>query len=107
MTLPLATATCTVEREGPHEPYEKGVWRQVAARVRCVVSDPTAADQRAGGSEVVIDAVLLADPCDLVAGDRVRVSDGRVFRVQHVVRRPELVGHVKAGLLAVSGGRVA
>lgn len=101
--IPLATTTVIVQRRtDTAEPYEAETWADLAT-VAGHLSNPTGTEQTRGGSQEVVDAVLLADTVDLRHTDRIIDTTG-TYEVLWVQPRQGLgLDHVKAGLRRIRG----
>lgn len=105
----LATTTLTISRPASDgDPYETAAVTSVATGVAGHVSAPSGSDQRVGGAQEVVDAVLLVPGrtptilrSDIVADE----LTGETWRVTWTRARLGLgLDHQKAGLVAVKGG---
>lgn len=108
MGVPLATTTVTITKPAPGgDPYEDAARSTIVAGLRAHIGSPRGSEKRTGGSEELVDAVLLCDP---IAGldHYCTVTDDNTadtWQVDWVRSRRGLgLDHVRAGLLTVSGG---
>lgn len=106
--IPLVTTTVTIDRgTSTGDPYESDTVTAVATDVDAHISGPSGSDQRVGGSQEVVDAVLLAPTTPMILrGDQVTDNvTGDAWTVTWVRTRTGLgLAHQRAGLVAVAGG---
>lgn len=104
----LATSTFAISRPAVDgDPYETAAVTSIATGVAAHLSAPSGNDQRVGGDQEVVDAVLLAPPTPtLVRGDIVLdEATSESWRITWTRARLGLgLDHQKAGLVAVKGG---
>lgn len=105
--MPFATTTVTIARpDGATEPYEDPALTTVATSVRANVTAPSGSDRHIGGVQEIVAAVAYLDAgVDIVNNDRVTDAfDGSSYRVVWTSERTGLgLGHIKAGLVRVTG----
>lgn len=105
--LTLPTTTVTIGRPAPGDPYEPAATTVVETERPATISAPTGREMAVGGSQEVVDAVLLTTP-DVSLTQYDTVTDngtGEVWQVSWVRRRLGLgLDHTQAGLMAVKGG---
>lgn len=106
--IPLATTTITVRQpDVTTDPYEQATSTLVVAGQPAHIGQPTGAERQAGGQQEHVDAVLLCNP---IAGldHTCLITDDHTAETWQVtwVRRRRGFGldHMRAGLVAVSGG---
>jgi hypothetical protein len=104
----LFTTTVEIRRsDGAVDPYETATQASSALSVAAHISDPSGADVRVGGAKETIDAVgFFPAGTDVARADVIEERAlGQSWRVLWVQARTGLgLGHVKAGLVRVSGG---
>lgn len=105
----VTTTTVTIVRpNGDGDPYETPATpTTIAVGVPAHVSAPSGADDRVGGRQEIVDAVLLIDPTpalqriDLITDE----LTGEAYSVTWTRQRTGLgLDHQKAGLVSVKGG---
>lgn len=106
--IPLATTTVTISQpDGTGDPYEEATTDPLVSGWRAHIGSPSGFEQQSGGSQERVDAVLQCDPVEGV-DHTCTVTDEATDETWTVtwvrLRRGLGLDHMRAGLIAVSGG---